>query len=81
MEEKIKMIIRIIADVVENDSLLDTLNADTNIIDEVGLDSLQMINMMLGVEEQMGVEIDFDNFELSNLSSIRTFTEYIDGCE
>jgi acyl carrier protein len=80
MEEKFKTIIKIISEVKEDDNLVSTLNPDTNIIEEIGLDSLQMINMMLNIEEQIGVEIDFDNFELSTLNSIRTFAEYLEGC-
>lgn len=80
MEEKFKTIIKIISEVKEDENLISTLNPDTNIIEDIGLDSLQMINMMLNIEEQIGVEIDFDNFELSNLNSIRIFAEYLEGC-
>lgn len=76
MEEKI---IKILSEVKENESLIETVDIGTNIIDEIGLDSLQMINFMLRIEEETGVEIDFDTFEFSNLYSVKTFAEYLMG--
>lgn len=75
MEEKI---IKLISEVKEDESLVSAIYKDTNIIDDIGLDSLQMINFMLRIEEETGVEIDFDIFDFSNLSSVQTFAEYLE---
>ena len=32
----------------------------TNLVEDVGLDSLQTINLVLQLEDEFGIEIDFD---------------------
>ncbi len=73
-----KKIIKLISEVKEDESLVSAIYKDTNIIDDIGLDSLQMINFMLRIEEETGVEIDFDIFDFSNLSSVQIFAEYLE---
>ena len=74
MEEKIKSIL---CEVKDNYLLMDKLCSSTNIVNDVGLDSLQMINFILRVEDEFGIEIDFENFDISQVGSISTFCNYI----
>lgn len=76
MEEKI---IQIIAEVKGDNGLLNNTSNDTAILDDIGLDSLQMINFMLRIEDEFGVEINFDEFDISKLNTISTFSCYISG--
>ncbi|WP_138750951.1 phosphopantetheine-binding protein [Paenibacillus sinopodophylli] len=69
--------IEMISEIKNDSSLLDTLNGQSNIIEESGMDSLQLINFILKVEDEFEVEIDFDDFDLSHLSSIDTFLHFI----
>jgi len=55
------------------------LSDDTDIINSVGLDSLQMLRFMLELEERLAVMIDFDRLEYSCFNSIRTLAEFLDG--
>ena len=73
----VEQIIRILSEVKEDGGLTDSLTGGSSIIDDVGLDSLQMINFMLRIEEEFEIEIDFDNFDFENLSSINNFAAYI----
>lgn len=70
-------IIILLSESKEDEALIEKVDGETNIIEEIALDSLQMINFMLRVEEETGVEIDFDTFEFSNLSSVNSFVDYI----
>jgi len=79
-EIMIEKIISILAELKEDEGLIEKLNGDSSIVDDVGLDSLQMINFMLRIEEEFEIEIDFDNFDFSYLSSIQSFVAYISGC-
>ena len=45
-----KKIIAILADIKEDEKLKDTLTGESSIIDDVGLDSLEMINFLLMIE-------------------------------
>lgn len=62
-----------------NPALAQTLSDDANIVEDVGLDSLQMLQFMLDVEERLGVRIDFEVMEFSDLHSITRFTDFLAG--
>lgn len=51
---------------------------DTDIVEGVGLDSIELLNFMLEIEAQLGIRIDFDRMEFSNLSSIATLSAFLD---
>ncbi len=74
MKEKIK---NIISEVKNEGDLVNKINDTTDIINEVGMDSLQVINFILRVEEEFDVEIDFEEFDLDHLSSLSTFCNYL----
>lgn len=74
-------IIRILAEVRQGELQTDELNGNSSIVNDVGLDSLQMIDFMLKVEEEFEITMDFDNFDFSTLDSIQTFSDYIAGAK
>ncbi len=78
MEEKI---IQILAEVKGDQELTDNTSIGTAIMDDIGLDSLQMINFMLRIEDEFGIEIDFEKFDLSDLGTISSFSNYISGLQ
>ena len=51
---------------------------DTDIINDVGLDSIELLSFMLEVEAQMEIRIDFDRMEFSTLSSIARLAAFLD---
>ncbi|CAM4456209.1 acyl carrier protein [Paenibacillus endophyticus] len=78
MFDKIK---EILAKVKEDENLTDSLQPNSDLINEVGLDSLQMIGFILEVEETFLVEIDYENFDLKHLNSIETFMSFLNRLE
>lgn len=48
----------------------------SSLIDDVELDSLSLLTFMLKVEEQLGVEIDFEQLEFSDLHSIEALSAF-----
>lgn len=74
MEKKVK---EIIAEIKDKPYLAQALSDDTDIINDVELDSLQMINFILRVEEVFDFEFDYNNFDYDHLSSIKTFCQFI----
>ncbi len=74
MIETIKKVIGIVKD---NPAMAQTIPDDADIINDVGLDSLQMIDFMLQIEDECDVELDFDHIDIKNLSSVKTFAEYL----
>jgi acyl carrier protein len=72
-----KKIIRIISEIKNDSSFVDRLNGTSNIIDEVNFDSLQMMKFILRIEDEFGVEIDFEEFDMENLNSIKDFSNFL----
>ncbi len=75
MKEKIK---EIIGEVLNDPNISQQINDNTNLINDVGLDSLTIINLVLKIEDEFEVEIDFEEFDIDeNLTTIEEFTNYI----
>ncbi len=74
MIERIK---KVIGKVTENEAIIPSLTEDTDIINDVGLDSLQMIDFMLQLEEEFNIELEFDSLDISHLKSIRSLADFI----
>ena len=66
-----------LADISGNQSLRNEIKDTTDLIYGVGIDSIQMINFILKVEEEFAIEIDFDNFGIENMKNVEIFGEYI----
>lgn len=56
--------------------LRQSLSPATDLNNDIGLDSLQMIQFMLKVEDQLNVAIDYDQFDYEHLESIETFISF-----
>jgi acyl carrier protein len=54
-----------------------TLSDQTSIISDVALDSLEMLNFILKVESELGIEIDFDKLSFTYFQSIQSFSNFL----
>jgi acyl carrier protein len=73
----IKKIKKIIAKVLEEPGLENSLSDNADLINDVGLDSLQMIDFMLKIEEEFDIEMDFESLNFNDMRSIHKFGEYL----
>jgi acyl carrier protein len=77
MEEKI---IALLKGMVEEDRINEIeFSGKTDIINEVGLDSLGMVAFLLQLEEELEIEIDITRLEVSHLSSIDNLCAFINS--
>jgi len=74
MQETIK---KILSEVKDTPVALITLSDDTDIINDIGLDSLQMVTFMLKVEEELDIQIDFENLDFSTLMSVGSLCDFL----
>lgn len=74
-------ITEIVIKVKEDDSFRSSLTPKSDLINEVGLDSLQMINFILEVEDHFGVEIVYEDLDYSYLLSVERFIDFLNGME
>ncbi|MGW4911711.1 acyl carrier protein [Streptomyces sp. NPDC004270] len=50
---------------------------ETSIISDLGLDSLQMIEFLLTVEDSLQVELDFESMDMDCLESVDAFCRFV----
>lgn len=62
---------------VKADPCLEVADA-ADLIDEVGLDSLEMLQLMLEIEASLAIRIDFDKLEFSYLRSLSRLATFLD---
>lgn len=66
----------LLARVMESPDLAAGVTEETDLLNDLGIDSLHMITFLLSVEEEFDVEIDFESLEPEHLCSVRTFCEF-----
>jgi len=74
MQEKI---IAILSELKQDPTLLATITGTSDIVNDVGLDSLQMIQFILKVEDELDVQIDYDGFDFQYLQSVDAFVDFL----
>ena len=67
----------IIVEVKNGEVAVDSITDSTNLRTEVGIDSLQLINFILSVEDEFEIELDFDSFDLDHFGSL---SQFVAGC-
>ena len=68
-----------LATVLDNGMTADDISADADIVAEYGIDSLQMISFLLGIEDIFDLELDYENLELDHLRSVSEFAGFVAG--
>jgi len=74
MKKKLAGLIR---DVRQDETPAVELTDDVNLLLDLGLDSIQIISIILAVEDTFDIEIDYDNFEYGNMESVKSFCGFI----
>jgi acyl carrier protein len=67
----------IVARVKKNDEVARTIDESTDLLNDVGLDSVEITDFILRVEEELQVEIDYERLERHHLRTLGAFAEYI----
>jgi acyl carrier protein len=68
-----------IADIVSKQlgADIDDIDENTNIMDDLGADSLDVVEMLMAVEESFGVAVPDE--EIPNLKTVRDIVEYVEA--
>ncbi len=67
----------LISDIKKDEGLKNKLSSNMSLIDDIGLDSLQMITFMLDIENRFQIELDFEKIDLKDLKSIEKLAKFI----
>lgn len=55
----------------------DEIGADDSLLDEVGLDSVQILEVVVGLEDVFGVTVDDADFDIDNFSTVADIADYV----
>ncbi len=69
---------QILAKIKSDPELCTRLSDNADLVDQVGLDSLETLQFMLEVEATLAVQIDFDKLEFSYLRSLASLAGFLD---
>jgi acyl carrier protein len=72
-----RLVARILAEIKRDPSLEERITPATNLVEEIGLDSLELTELVLRIEDAAGVMIDYERFDLRHLQSLRGFAEFL----
>ena len=67
-----------IAEILEEDNgvKMDIMN-DSALINDIGLDSLQLINVLLDLEEKLDLCIDYEEIDFNTIVTVQDLAEYL----
>ncbi|GAA3183393.1 MULTISPECIES: acyl carrier protein [Streptomyces] len=69
----------VLAEVLEGRVPVEEITVDADMVQELGLDSLQAIQFLLRIEDEFDVELDYESLSLDHLRSVRYFTAEVLG--
>jgi acyl carrier protein len=64
---------------IKGDLNIEEISDDADLINDIGLDSLQMINFLLQIEDEFDIEVDFEELDYNLMRSISKFTQFIEN--
>ncbi len=57
---------------------VDEIGDDASLISDLNLDSIQMLTLITGLESEFNFELDEDDLDLENLSSVNRLAEFVE---
>ena len=54
----------------------DTITLDTNLVDDLGADSLDVVELIMSIEDEFGVSISDE--EAANLVTVQSIVDYVE---
>ena len=76
--EVTEIIKELLAEVMGDAAAAGSWNDDTDIINDIGIDSLQIVRFMMALEDILGISLDYEDLSFDDFSSISRLAEYIE---
>lgn len=61
----------------QNDISLQNINEDTSLISNGIVDSMTFVNILLAIEEELNIEIDFENIDINSIVTINSLCDTV----
>lgn len=72
-----EQITTLIAEIKKDHSLKETITLESHLIEDVGLDSLDIIDFLLQLEAEFDLRLDFDQLDFSIMQSVQALMTFI----
>lgn len=73
----IETIKRLLAEVKEEPALAGSLTEESRILDEVALDSLQLVVFLMKLEDELDLELDYERFDMKNIATLSSLASFL----
>lgn len=74
--EKIK---HVLAEIKEEPALAASLTERSRILDELALDSLQLTILLMKLEDEFGIELNYEAFDINQMADVSTLAAFVRG--
>ena len=61
----------------QNDISLQNINEDISLISSGIVDSMTFVNILLAIEEELNIEIDFENIDINSIVTINSLCDTV----
>lgn len=76
MSSALDTVARVLGEIKGDPSLAARVTGSTDLLREVGLDSLELTELMLRLEDEFGVELDLEHFDLRHLRCTQDLVQF-----
>lgn len=76
-EDYLRKVTAAIATVEQNPAIAADITYSTDLINEIGLDSLKMTDFILSLEDDFGISIDFDKVEYETFTRVDRLIDFL----
>ncbi len=56
-----------------------SIENDKSLINHYGVDSLNLLELVVGIEEEFGIEVDDSEFRVSNFDNVNALAKFVRG--
>jgi acyl carrier protein len=77
MDDLMPRLKALLAEILGDDAMASAIDDQADMVNDLGLDSIQMITFLLSVEDEFDVNLDFENLDLSDLTSLSRFHAFV----
>ena len=57
----------------------ETIEEDKSLIDTYGVDSVSLLELVVGIEEEFGIQIGDDDFHVKHFETVTALAEFVRG--
>jgi len=54
------------------------IESDKSLVDSYGVDSVSLLELVVGIEEEFGLQIGDDEFDIKNFSTVAALTAFVE---